>query len=111
MLWFGLLGAPLAWVLQHLLVVWVAEATCDVGGGGIAPDRWLVIGTIGGAAVAVGALACSIVTRRATRESQAPPGSRIHFLATIGMTISPLFLMIILMDGLGFLALVKCHQS
>jgi hypothetical protein len=40
-----------------------------------------------------------------------PPKGRLHFLAVVGMAISPLFLAIILMDGLGVLILPECVQS
>ena len=40
-----------------------------------------------------------------------PPKGRLPFLAIVGMAITPLFLAIILMDGLGVVFLPECSQS
>ena len=40
-----------------------------------------------------------------------PRGRRLQFLAILGMTISPLFLCIILMRGLGATLIDTCRQS
>ena len=113
-LWFGVLGAPFAWTLQHVAGLGLTLAACDAAGRrwGIPVDAWTIVVTAAGAAVAVLACLSSIQVFRATREAgDEPPAGRVHFLAVIGLTISPLFLAIILMSGLGSVFLDNCHQG
>ena len=79
--WFGLLGAPLAWVAQFVFGYAITEAGCDPGSRkyGIPIDGW---------------------TTAATAAA-----------ATVGMTISVLFLFMILMGGLGAITLENCRQG
>ena len=64
------------------------------------------------ATIAVLAGCSAIAVFRATRDvGEDPPGSRIHFLSIVGMTIAPLFVAIILMSGVGSVVLTNCHQS
>jgi hypothetical protein len=54
----------------------------------------------------------SLAVLRATRDGGSdPPASRIRFLAIIGLSTAPLFLLIILMSGTGSVALGGCHQG
>jgi hypothetical protein len=114
LLWFGVIGAPFAWAAQHVTGYGLSEAACSVTGQrhGVALDAWTIAVTAVAATLAVLAEAASIVVFRATRDvGDEPPGSRVHFLSVIGMTISPLFLAIILMSGLGSVFLANCQQS
>jgi len=66
------------------------------------------------AVVAVVGLVCAVLAWRVTRDAEdddAPPPGRIHFLAVIGITISPLFIAMILMSGTGGTAINECVQS
>jgi hypothetical protein len=114
-LWLGVLGAPIAWALQHVTGFALTEARCrEAAGGGwdVNMDAWTIVVSATAAAVAVAALAAAIVTFRATRDAESePPRGRIHFLAVIGITIAPLFLAMILMSGLGAILLPECVQS
>lgn len=111
-LWYGVLGAPFAWTAQLVIGFWIAESACDPGGGGVSVDGWAVAVTLIAAAAAVLAEACAIAVFRATKDAGTePPAGRIHFLATVGLTIGPLFFCIILMSGLGVVALPNCHQA
>ena len=117
--WFGLLGAPAAWTLMHVFGYGLTEATCDpVGSGKVSLEAWTVALMAAGAVVAVlaglSAVAVFLRTRRvegAGGSEEPPPKGRLHFLAVVGMAISPLFLAIILMDGLGVIVLPNCTQS
>lgn len=114
LLWFGLLGAPAAWGLQHWIGFTLALAGCSRSGAGSSlPLHGLAAGASAvAAAIALAALAASVLTFRATRDSSdEPPESRVHFMAIIGMTVSPLFLCIILMSGIGATLLDRCHQG
>ena len=112
--WFGLLGAPFAWVAQFVFGYAITEAGCDPGGRkyGIPIDAWTIAATAAAGTVAVLAGLASLATFRATADAGSePPAGRVHFLATIGMTVSVLFLFMILMGGLGAITLEDCRQG
>jgi hypothetical protein len=114
LLWFGVFGAPFAWAAQHVAGFGLTEASCGLAGQrtGVSLDAWTIVVTALGVAVAVLAAVAAIAVFRATRGAgEEPPGSRIHFLSIIGMTISPLFALIILMSGLGSVFLANCVQG
>jgi hypothetical protein len=118
LVWVGLFAAPFAWAAQHVAGVQLTISQCHDNANGPAwdvPVHPIVIATTAVAAgVAVLGGLAAINAWRATREAEeddAPPPGRIHFLAVIGMTITPLFLAIILMSGLGSIFLPVCVQS
>ena len=118
LMWFGLFAAPAAWAVQHVAGIELQYAQCHDSTPGpayrIHVDAWTLAVTIAAAAVAVLGGLASVAAWRATREADdddAPPAGRIHFLSVIGMTITPLFLAIILMSGLGEVFLPSCLQS
>jgi hypothetical protein len=116
--WLGALGPPFAWAFQHVAGYSVGLADCPdntPGPGWSVPVDGLTI-VIGGAAALIAALcgAAAVGAYRATRsaeEDDAPPAGRIHFLALIGMTITPLFLAMIVMSSAGAIAATGCTQS
>jgi hypothetical protein len=113
-LWFGVLGAPLAWVLQFLVGFGFTLAQCNRAGSvwSLPVDAWTIGAPAAGAAVALLAGLASLHIFRATRDAgEAPPAGRVHFLSVVGLTITPLFLAIILMSGLGAASLPDCHQG
>jgi hypothetical protein len=118
--WFGVLGAPFAWTLQFLFGFTVSEAACNEAGTrwGVAVDGLTVAATAAAAAVAVLAGLSAVAVFRETRQAEGEGGAqekpqlgRVHFLATVGVAISPLFLFIIVMNGVGVAVLANCHQS
>ena len=112
--WFGLFGAPAAWVVQFLLGYGVTQAQCNPAGArwGVPVHTWTIAATAAAAAVALAGWAAAATTFRATREAGSePPGGRVHFIATVGLTTSPLFLLIIVWSGVGALVLEQCHQA
>jgi hypothetical protein len=116
--WFGVLGPPFAWAVQHVAGFSVGLADCPdntPGPGWSVPVNALTV-AIGGLAAIAAALAgvAAIAAFRATRdaeESDAPPAGRIHFLALIGITITPLFLAMIAMSTAGAIVATGCTQS
>jgi hypothetical protein len=116
LLWFAVAGAPAAWLFQFGVSYWLAEARCSVSGrdAGYSIDPWVI--AAGGVALAVGALALTVAigiwraTSDADHDTQ-PPLGRVHFLATIGIAIAPLFLAIIAMNAVGVGILESCNQS
>jgi hypothetical protein len=116
LLWFGLFGAPAAWVLQHVAGIELTQASCQQAarqsGWNLHLDAWTIAVFATAALVAIGAEVGAVLTYRATRDaSSEPPAGRIRFLAVIGMTIGPLFLAMILMSGLGTVLLERCRQG
>ncbi|HEY1358625.1 MAG TPA: hypothetical protein VGF21_09985 [Thermoleophilaceae bacterium] len=117
--WFGLLGAPFAWTVQHVAGYWLTEVRCERGGvSGLSLDAWVTVITAIAASVALLSALAAIRAFRATRGARGaggaeedPPQGRIHFLATVGIAIAPLFFFIIVMDGVGVAILQNCHQG
>jgi hypothetical protein len=118
-MWFGLLGAPLAWMLQFLFGYGLTEVACDPGGdSGVAFDGWTLVATALAAGLAVLAELAAFKVFRDTRQvegaggsEEPPPKGRVHFLATLGLLLGPLFLCIIVMNGVGAIVLANCHQG
>ncbi len=115
LLWYAVLGAPAAWVAQFGISYWVTEAKCSVAGErwGISVDAWAIVLTIVAVAVAVGAGVVSVGLFRATQDDHhesAPPGGRTRFFAAVGLAVTPIFLAIILLNGIGAV-IQSCSQS
>jgi hypothetical protein len=116
--WVGVCAPPAAWALQHVSGVELQYAQCHDSTAGpgyeVHVDAWTLAVTLAAAAIAVLGGLAAFGAWRATREAEeddAPPAGRIHFLSMIGMTITPLFLAMILMSGLGEVFLPSCLQS
>jgi hypothetical protein len=123
-MWFGLLGAGFSWMFMFLFGYGLSVGTCNpfIADRGIPFDTWTIIDTALGAALAILSIVAAVITFLATREGTRtgdelagkggpPPGGRIHFLSIIGMLVSPLFLFIILLAGLGSFVLSTCTQA
>jgi hypothetical protein len=116
--WLGVLMPPFAWAAQHILGYATGLADCPdntAGPGWNVPVDGLTV-VIGGAATVLVLLggSFSFIAWRKTREaddSDAPPAGRIHFLSVIGLTITPLFLAIVLMSSAGAIVANGCTQS
>jgi hypothetical protein len=118
LMWIGLFAAPVAWAAQHVTGIELQFARCHDNTPGpirdVPVDALPIAVSAAAAAVAVlGGLAALAAWRSArdADDDDAPPAGRIHFLAVVGITISPLFLAIIVMSGLGSLFLPACVQS
>ncbi|MGN6216041.1 MAG: hypothetical protein ACTHN7_03660 [Solirubrobacterales bacterium] len=113
-LWFAVFGAPGAYAVQLGLGYWLVEAACSPTGGewGISLGAWAIVVTALAAAVAVAAGLISVwLYRRHGDRHDPPPAGRVAFLAAVGMTVSALFLALILMTGAGVLTFRVCNQS
>lgn len=112
--WFGVLGAPTAWTLQLWSGAGLSIAVCSEAGRSwdVPVDALVTAITALATATAAFAGASAVSVFRATGDAPAePPAGRVHFLATIGMTVSFLFGCLIVMTGLGIVLLDLCHQS
>jgi hypothetical protein len=118
LMWVGLLAAPAAWAVQHVTGIELQSSRChDNAAGpawGVPVDALTIAVTAAAAAIAVMGELAALAAWRSAREADdddAPPAGRIHFLGIVGITISPLFLAIIVMSGLGSVFLPTCVQS
>ena len=114
--WFGVFGAPFAWAVQHVAGFALTLAACDPAGRtwDVPVDATTTVISIVAAAVAIAGGAAAVASWRETRGTEEygpPPEGRRYFLALVGMTIAPLFLAMIVMNGSGVLDLEGCHQS
>ncbi|HEX5223838.1 MAG TPA: hypothetical protein VFW29_01795 [Solirubrobacteraceae bacterium] len=119
LVWFGVLGGPAAWALQFLFAMQFGLARCESPYGRFQFSVHVISGTLGAIAVLVGVLAelVSIAVLRATREdehTQQPSDityGRLHFLASVGVTVNPLTAAICAMVAIGVPLLEVCQQS
>lgn len=114
-LWFSVLGAPAAWATQFGISYWVTEAKCSVAGTrwGISVDAWTIVLTVIAVGVALGAGFVAIALFRATEGADIdgdPPSGRSRFFAAVGLAVTPIFLAIILLNGIGAV-IHGCGQS
>jgi hypothetical protein len=111
-LWLGVFGAPAAWTAQLITGFALTQAACGEAGRDVHMDAWTAGVSAAAALVAVAAGGAAAFTLRATRDAGTePPGTRVRFLAVIGVAIAPLFLAMIVMGGLGAVLLVECRQG
>ena len=115
LLWYSVLGAPAAWATQFGISYWVTEAKCSVAGTrwGISVDAWVIALTVLAAAIALGAGYVAVALFRATESADIdadPPSGRTRFFAAVGLAIAPIFLAIILLNGIGEI-IHSCGQS
>jgi hypothetical protein len=115
-MWFAVLGAPFAWGVEFTIGYWVTRASCSVPGQqwGVNVNAWGIVLTAVAFTVATGAGLTAIAMFRGTADAEkddAPPAGRVHFLAVVGMTVTVLFMFIIVMTGLGIVILPDCQQS
>jgi hypothetical protein len=114
--WVGLLTAALAWTGQLVVGFGASVANCSAGGAGWGLDvhAWqIVLMAVGASAalVAEGAAVTLFLHTRGTEESDPPPWGRRHFFASAAMVGNLIFLVAILLSGIGTLAHAPCTQS
>jgi hypothetical protein len=122
--WFGVLGGPLAWAVQFVTSLFLTFYDC--GSEARATVALHPIETaLGIAAILVGLASTAVAARlfRDTRHPRElslevirgfggePPPGRIHFLAIVGLTVNFLSLAIVVMTTIGSPELLNCRQS
>lgn len=116
--WIGVFFPPFAWAAQHVAGYATGLADCPDNtrgpGWNVPVDALtIIIGGTAAALVLVGGV-CAFLAWWASREADdddAPPAGRVHFLSVIGLTITPLFLAIVLMSSAGAIIANGCTQS
>jgi hypothetical protein len=110
--WVGLVAGPCAWMVQLAGGYTVTQASCSAGGSPTIARVPIEIGlTAAAAAVAIVAEAAAFLVyrdlQRVTTNGVAPPG-RQRFFAVGGLAGNALFLVAILLGGIGVLAQTAC---
>jgi len=114
LLWFGVVGGPLAWAIQFVAAYAFGLAQCDqpTPRWQLPVHAWQIALGLAGIVIAVAAAAVSLRIFLDTREADnSPPLGRIHFLAVIGLTVNLLALAIMAMTAVGAPFLPLCQQS
>lgn len=113
LVWFGVLGGPVAWGAQFVLGMELTYARCESPDGRFPIPVHATSIALAAAGVALGLLAEAVAFAvfRATRGDERLSMRRIHFLATVGLTVNPLALIIAAMAGVGVPLLAICNQS
>ncbi|HEX6490496.1 MAG TPA: hypothetical protein VF002_03860 [Gaiellaceae bacterium] len=114
--WFGLLGAALTWTVQLVVGFGVTVARCGAANGvlGVDVKVWeigLMAGALALALLAETAAVTLFLRTREVDESAPPPAGRHHFFAVAATLGNLLFLMIILLSGIGALLHMSCQQA
>jgi hypothetical protein len=112
--WFGLFAAALAWAVQLVVGFGSTVAGCSVAGQvwGVNIDAWQIGLMIGAGSIVLLAEAAAIYVFVETSElhhEDPPPWGRRHFFASAAMLGNVLFLVIILLSGLGSIYLQGCR--
>ena len=115
-MWFAVAGPAIAWGLQFTIGYWISQAHCNPATGGwtTAGQAWAIALTVVAAGIAIAAGLVAVALFRGTADADdndSPPAGRVHFIAIIGMAITPLFTFIIIMNGVGVGVLSPCTQS
>jgi membrane protein required for beta-lactamase induction len=119
LVWFAVLGGPIAWALQFLFAMQFGLARCESPYGRFQFPVHVISATLGAIGVVVGVLATlvAIAVFRATRadeHTQDPSqitNGRLHFLAYVGIVVNPLTATICAMVAIGVPLLDLCQQS
>ncbi|MDX6386361.1 MAG: hypothetical protein QOD85_163 [Gaiellaceae bacterium] len=114
--WYGLFGAGLAWAGQLIVGFGVAVADCAS-----ASSRWgldvvvweIVLMVIGGtlAVLAEGAAIRVLLATSSHDYDGAPPGGRRQFFAIGAALGNVLFIVAILLSGIGAISNANCTQA
>jgi hypothetical protein len=119
LVWFGVLGGPVAWATQFLFAMQFGLARCESPNARFQFPVHTISAVLGGIGVLVAVLAeiTAIAVFRATRtdphtqEAAEITSGRLRFLAAVGITVNPLTMTISAMVAVGVPLLELCHQS
>lgn len=117
LVWLGVLGAPLAWVVQLVAGYGLLEAACAQSVGEtpvLVVDVETAIGvlTVAAAAVAVVSIVAAALTWSAARaDGDADPTGRIAFMGAAGVLAGVIFLALILLGGSALPSLDACRPG
>jgi hypothetical protein len=109
LIWFGLLGAPVAWTAQLVLGYGFEELACSSGSATEAIEPFIVALTLAAGALAgASAVAGFAIWRAARTGATEDPRGRVSFMGFSGLILSLLFLPLIVLSGIQVAALDAC---
>ena len=118
LLWFAVLAAPTAWVLQLYVGAYLTDVFCRRGAGdslgeifGLSNTAFVTVLTALTAVVAVAALAVSIYAYRRLKREDRSTGGRALWMARVGVLDSALFGMLIVLMFIASSRLAECAPS
>ena len=113
LLFHGLLAAPLAWTGQLVVGYGIGEADCSAGSGrwGIDSQTSELALTAAAAAIALTGLLTAGWLLVEARRAGGDERGRIEFMASGGVLVSAIFVVLILLGGIAVLYISHCHQS
>lgn len=114
LLWFGVLGGPLAWGTQLVVGYGLEEIACSNGtasnsiwGLGVESAIWIVNAVTAATALLAG-IAARRARRAAARGSWPDPRGRASFMGTVGLLASGLFLLLIVVGSVALVFVDSC---
>jgi hypothetical protein len=114
--WYGLFAGALIWTTQLVIGFGLTVARCGAGGvrWGIDLRTWQILLMAVGIAVTLTAEAASLSVFLGTDDVEhddPPPVGRRHFFASASSIGNVLFLVIIVLTGVGEIVHSPCHQA
>jgi hypothetical protein len=112
--WFGLLGAPIVWGAHIVFGAGATEAYCDPARLGVDLTTYEAVLTVAALAFALVAEACAVALFVGTRHvhyTDPPPEGRRNLFVFGASLGNVLFIVGILVAGIGTLAFEGCRQS
>ena len=118
LLWFGILGAPLAWTAQVIFAPDLAEILCYTGARqsgqgevyGLPLRPVLTVFSAALALIAVAGIVVSFSCWRRTKGRDATPGQRARWMALSGIFVSTLFLLAMVINFFPLGMLGACER-
>jgi hypothetical protein len=114
--WFGFLAGGTIWFASFLAGIGTSQAACNPASRrwGIPLDAVELTLTVVAIVLVGSAQLAAVAVFRATRnveEQDPPPEGRLHFFAIGAMLGNTIFLVIILLTGVGTIVDRACHQA
>jgi hypothetical protein len=107
--WYALLGGALAWTTQHVAGYFVSTAGCGPAGGDMKATQ--IVLAASAALLILVAEAAAFAVFRATSPEAPPPSGRMHFFAQAALLGNVLFLVVVVLTGVGSVDHLPCAQS
>jgi hypothetical protein len=107
--WYALLGGAIAWAAQHVVGYFASTAGCGATGGSATATQ-IVAASVAGLMI-LAAEGAALVVFRATSLDEPPPAGRLHFFAQAALLGNVLFLVIVVLTGVGSVVSLPCAQS
>jgi len=114
--WFGLIGAGVVWAAQLVIGFYLTQADCGPAGSGlhIDQDAWQIALMAVGVPLAVLAEVAAVsvfLETRTLEHDDPPPWGRRHFFVVAAILGNVLFIVAILMSGIGAIYNGPCRGA